>query len=375
MRRRQRIIASTLGVSLLAAACSDAGGIEQPAVPTSVAAPAEDDGDGPDLDPTDLLREYGELLVAAATVGGDALERTLTMTADDRERFDADCAPNWAHGLLDAAGTDAPLPVRTDGSDLTIGAIAVPVSVQPTRVAHRTEASCDGRLPQPDRPPRLAAAKASTAPAPSPAPSAPPAAPAPAPPPPAAPAPPQPAPSPTPAPSPKPTPTPPVTLAEYDEELATWSEGFHEIFEIIVEGQTFFGPVGGGSEVADVYASLGDAIEFSSFFWASVDPPAGREEPHEALLAGLEVWTEEIRLLSACATDPDLEECPEIWTLRAAWQEHFATVTEATGVPLPAGHLEPPDEAEETGSPPRLGQFNLGEIRVPTEFEVRRQLN
>jgi hypothetical protein len=364
----RKLVAGSLGLGLLAAGCAAAPALAPAATPVGAAAEEPEDPDGSHVNV--LLTEYGELLVAAATVGGDALERTLAMTADDRERFDPGCAPVWAHGLLQAVGTGAPLSVRADGASLWLGAIDVPVRAEPSRVAHRTDVDCEGRLPHPDRrrPEAEDAAPALAEAAPAPTPAAPPAQPTP----------------PTPAaavtpPGPAGTPagstTPRLSVEVYDRELLGWSEVFHQAFEVVVEAQTAFGEVGGGEAISATYGTLRDAAASGYAFWAEVAPPPTRAGAHGSLLAGLGVWVDELELLRTCALNPAGERCREVRTLRATWQGSFAEVTSVTGIALPSGFVSMPRRVDGTAAPaPLPGAFNIGNIRLPTQHEVRRSL-
>jgi hypothetical protein len=335
----RKLVAGSLGLGLLAAGCAAAPALEPAATPVGAAAAEPADAGGPHVDV--LLTEYGELLVAAATVGGDALERMLAMTADDRERFDPGCAPVWAHGLLHAVETDAPLPVRADGAKLWLGAIDVPVRAEPSRVVHRTDVDCDGRLPHPDRrrPEAEDVTPVSTAVAPAPTPAAPPAPLTP------------PVPAPTDAAFPA-TETPAgsvpprLSVEVYDEELLGWSEVFHQAFEVVVEAQTAFGEVGGGEAISVTYGTLRDAAASGYGFWAAVAPPSAREGAHGSLLAGLEVWVDELEVLRSCALDPAGERCREVRTLRSTWQTSFAEVTSVSGIALPSGFVSMPRSGE-----------------------------
>jgi hypothetical protein len=368
----RKLVAGSLGLGLLAAGCSAAPAPVAAATPVDVAAPAAGEPDGSALGA--LLTEYGELLVAAATVGGDALERMLVVTADDRGRFDPACAPVWAHGLLQAVGTGAPLPVRADGARLWLGAIDVPVHAESSRVVHRTDVDCEGRLPHPDRrrPEAEEAAPALAEAASAPTPAAPPAQPAP--------------PTPT-APAPAVTPpeatrtpagsttTPRLSVEVYDQELLGWSEVFHQAFEMVVEAQTAFGEVGGGEAISATYGTLRDAVASGYGFWAEVAPPPTRAGAHGSLLAGLGVWADELEVLRTCALNPAGERCQEVRTLRATWQGSFAEVTSVTGIALPSGFVSMPRTGHATAAPdPLAGGFNLGNVRLPSQHEVRRSL-
>jgi hypothetical protein len=145
MRRHTAALAAIL---LLSTACSqdevDLAPASASAEPVEVETVA---AEGPDVE--ELLEEYGSLLAAAAVTGGDALERTLTVTA--AEEFDRDCAPTWAHALLDEAGDEpAAVEVDSDGEGVTVGAVDVPVDASTGRALH-LGGDCEERLPQPDR--------------------------------------------------------------------------------------------------------------------------------------------------------------------------------------------------------------------------------
>jgi hypothetical protein len=145
----RRHVAAVAALLLLATACSsdevdvaraDVGGGQDAEVVAAV-------DDGPDVE--ELLHDYGVLLATAAVSGGDALERTLAVTAADEH--DPDCAPRWAHTLLEQAG-DAPAAVEVGGEGVTIGGVDVPVDASTGRALH-LGGDCDGPLPQPDRSP------------------------------------------------------------------------------------------------------------------------------------------------------------------------------------------------------------------------------
>jgi hypothetical protein len=143
MRRHTAAVAVVL---LFATACS-AGEVDlvQADADRDPTQPTLDGAEGPDDD--ELLREYGALLAMAAVSGGDALERTLAVTAADG--FDVDCAPTWAHTLLDDAG-DEPAGVEVGDARVTVGDVDVPAEVTLGRALH-LGGDCNGRLPQPDR--------------------------------------------------------------------------------------------------------------------------------------------------------------------------------------------------------------------------------
>jgi hypothetical protein len=359
------IAPSLVGLTVILTGCSS-----EPPVPTQAAAETVSDAEPPADEPSeassaDLLASYGELLVSAASTGGDALERTLRLTADDRDRFDAECAPTWAHALLDGIGSGEDLAISTAGRTLSIGHISVPTLLEANRVVHRTDTPCDGRLPQPTR----------SRPAPAAAPSAPePPASQPAPAPSTSPAPrvttePRP---PAPAPSASPTEDPEMPVREYDLHLVDWSEIYFHLFAIIVEVQHYYGEVGGGADAAEVYATAAEIIGGSRYGWGTLDhPPAARTSVHADLLAGLELWEEETFLLRVCALSPRRAECAEVSELRSAWQDRFRKVFEATGIPMPRGDVSMPKNGAGSGGP-GPGQWNIGDVRLPTEYEVRR---
>lgn len=328
-----------------------------------------------------LLTEYGELLLAAATTGGDALERTLAVTADDRELFDPDCAPHWAHEILALPEEGGPeVPIETTSRTLTVGAVEVPVAVRHERLVHLAGAPCDQRLPQPQRETATAAPTISdpSAAEPEPEPEREPAQ-----------APEQPAPSPraaTPSPPPAQPPThepvPKVSGANdndaedlYDADVADWSVVFEAVFNVAVEGRRWFGQVGGGQQAADVNGELGQVVGDAVVEFASPGPPASRADTNEVLLDGLGLWQAELNLLRVCAISPRRAECDEIPQRREAWQQQLAVVGQTTGTAMPSGHLTMPARGlGDSANPPPHGQWNIGDIRVPTEFEVRRSL-
>jgi hypothetical protein len=305
------ITPSLVGLTFILTGCSS-----EPPVPTQAAGETVSEAEPPADEPTeassaDLLASYGELLVSAASTGGDALERTLRMTADDRDRFDAECAPTWAHALLDGIGSGEDLAVSTGGTTLSIGHISVPTLLEANRVVHRTDTACDGRLPQPtpSRPALAAAPSAPEPPAsqPAPAPSTSPA--------PRVTAEPRP---PAPAPSASPTEDPEMPVGEYDLYLVGWGEIYLHLFEVIVEVQYHYGEVGGGADASEVYATAAELIGGSRYAWGTLDPPAARTPVHAELLAGLELWQEEAFLLRVCALSPRRAECAEVSELRGA---------------------------------------------------------
>jgi hypothetical protein len=53
-----------------------------------------------------------------------------------------------------------------------------------------------------------------------------------------------------------------------------------------------------------------------------------------------------------------------------AWQDRFRKVLEATGIPMPQGNVSMPKNGAGSGGP-APGQWNIGEVRLPTEYEVR----
>jgi hypothetical protein len=143
MRRYTAAVAALL---LFVTACTDDEVDVAPAA-TGVAPvetePAVDEG--PPVE--ELLDEYGALLAAAAVTGGDALERTLTVTAADG--YDRACAPGWAHALLDEAGEE-PAAVEVVDDGVRVGGVDVPVDASSGRALH-LGGDCEDRLPQPDR--------------------------------------------------------------------------------------------------------------------------------------------------------------------------------------------------------------------------------
>jgi hypothetical protein len=386
---RGGFVAGVLTIAL-AAGCSDAPSEELPP-PARPAAAAEDpsnDGDVDDEGPRRLLADYGDLLLAAATTGGDALERTLAVTADDRDRFDPACAPRWAHELLRRAEAGDDGSVQVDGDRLRVATITVPAIVHATRVVHRTDAPCGGALPHPERTTMadalaaLAAARAAAAaepvtptvsasdpartptPAPTPTPTATPTSPAWVPPP----------------ASPPPARTPTVrvmTAQEFDDELAWWAEVFLDVFDTIVLGETWLGAFGGSEQLAEGYAELAAATDEVAELWADRDVVAGRQEAKDELVLGLQGWRDELLVLAVCVLDDQDPSCASVGELRAAWQAHFARVTELTGIELPQGALDLPTEGLLTPrapTNPSSGRWNLGDVRVPTVYEVRRSL-
>jgi hypothetical protein len=390
MRRGRRVVAGAIGCSLLVG-CTGAPSAAPPARSAAVteAAPADDGEVAPPFDPT-LLLAYGEVLAAAATTGGDALERTLAVTADDRDRFDAACAPRWAHDLLRRVERDGQVAVEADDGSLTVGTVVVPTVVHPTRVVHRTDAPCDGPLPHPERTTlaealaALAAARTaaetaanastatSTAAAAGPSPQAP--APAPAP---------VPAPPPSWDPELEPFVPPPGMfwpeeewdVATFDAELADWAELLFELFDLVVDTQTTHGAFGGGAAVAEEYELLGDALGVAAEAWAVVLPPDERAPARDDLMVGLGLWRDELLVLATCVLDREHEDCPTAEPLRALWQESFAAVTAVTGIELPSGHLTLPASDVLEPTPWFGGGFNLGGIRLPSREEVRRSLD
>ena len=375
-RGGRRWTAGAVLLATLIAGCGDGGeprAAKTAATDTADTAPT---GGGDDLgapfDAAAAVTAYGELLAASAITGGDALERTLRVTADDREAFDATCAPRWAHDLLDAVSSQRTLGVTTDGTALSVGATDVPITVEHQRVLHRVDAPCDGRLPQPDRAPvepapvdEPSSQQASSGSSPTPAPS------------------PEPTPSsPSPAPSPERTPRPSTDAeltAMYDAHLAMWSsQVLLPMFDVVVATQQHVGEVGGGEDVQRVYDGVHSGVIEAVGEWSSIVPPESRETAHAALVDGLELWALELESLSLCAVDPAWEPCrTDLPALRERWQSRFREVTAVTGVPLPDGDERPAVEITPPSSTPSLppGGFNIGDIRLPGEYEVRGSLD
>jgi hypothetical protein len=162
-----------------------------------------------------------------------------------------------------------------------------------------------------------------------------------------------------------------MTVREYDLYLEGWSEIYLHLFEIIVEVQHHYGEVGGGADASEVYATAAEIIGGSRDAWGTLDPPAARASVHADLLAGLTVWEEEAFLLRVCALSPRRVGCAEVSELRGEWQDRFREVVEETGIPMPQGNVSMPKKGAGSGGP-GSGQWNIGDVRVPTEYEVRR---
>ncbi len=349
-----RLSTGALACALVLAGCN---GVDEPAAAPSevpVAAPVGvEDLETPD-DAT-LLEEFGSLLVAAASTGGDALERTLRVTADDPTAYDRDCAPTWAHELLTSTADAAPAIDTDDG--LLLGEVAVPVAIIAGRALHRTDAPCDEALPQPERSrtPAIAVTPVPSASSTQPH---------------------------------EPTRTPVATREEqttpdesqlqnaYDAELRLWSEDlWNPIFEMVQEGQRTFGAVGGGASVSSVYDDLADQLLDHRRYWNRLDHPASRAEVRAALLEGLELWSAETRLLGTCASYVNGTGCSTMpGETRAQWRSLFEMVTVETGIAMPSGEPAPPGAPARGPSVPSHGQWNLGDIRLPSLHEVRRSL-
>jgi hypothetical protein len=172
----RRSTAAFAALFLLVTACSGSDPDVTPAATGSEPVRAEPTADAEAPSDEELLDEYGALLAQAAVAGGDALERTLCITAGGE--WDDDCAPSWAHALLDDA-EEAPAGVEVAEPGVVVGGVGVPAEVVLGRALH-LGGDCDGRLPQPDRsrpdpdpePVVLQAAPELTRPAPEPAPAA-----------------------------------------------------------------------------------------------------------------------------------------------------------------------------------------------------------
>ena len=109
--------------------------------------PEEDQDEPSPVDEQALLLELGELFAQASLTGGDALERTLRVTA--AEDFDPRCAPAWAHELLDVVdGPSVAVERAPDG--VTIEGVVVPAEIRFGRAVH-LGGDCEGPLPKPDR--------------------------------------------------------------------------------------------------------------------------------------------------------------------------------------------------------------------------------
>lgn len=135
----------------IAAACTP----EEPDEPSPATddQPSSESGDRqeeeePSVDEAALLLEFGELLAQVALTGGDALERTLAVSAGNS--FDPQCAPLWAHELLETID-DGQVAVEVAPGGISVQAVLVPAEVQHARAVH-LGGECDGRLPQPRRP-------------------------------------------------------------------------------------------------------------------------------------------------------------------------------------------------------------------------------
>jgi hypothetical protein len=349
-----------LACGLVLAGCS---GVDEPVAAPQAPAAAEPVGltDVDEPDPATLIEEFGALLAAAATTGGDALERTLRVTADDQATYEPDCAPEWAHQLL-TTSADGSLSVDADDETLRVGSVEVPVVVLTGRALHRTDVPCDGRLPQPDRtpdpPPTVEAAPSprttTTAAAPS-----------------------------------TPTRTPPAPerptqvderelVAAYDAELRQWAENvWIPLFGVVQDGQRAFGAVGGGRNVGIIYNDLSSELRNQRRHWAGLPHPTARNTARTALLEGLDLWAAELRLLGACASYVQGSGCDTMpGETRELWRALFRTVTAETGIRMPSGEPAPPGPParDPSTSPPLDGKWNIGDIRIPGEYEVRRGL-
>lgn len=377
MRRGRRpAAAGAVLLATLLSGCGDgaqptAGGTTSAGDPTRVATSSVREL-LPAFDRDGAIEAYGELLASSAVTGGDALERTLAMTAEDRGRFDPECAPTWSHRLLDAARSSGTLRVSAGGDTLRVGPVEVPIRIEHERVVHQVGVACEGRLPHPERKteetnqPLDEGAASTTTPSPTPTPSAP---------------------QPNPAPEPAPTPAPPASpvplteeelLAAYDDHLTTWStEVFVPMFDVITGTQAYFGAVGGGETAQQVYEAAHYGITEAAREWSTIVPPTPRKDAHEALVDGLQLWALELESLGLCALDPEWAPCAtEPASLRERWQERFATVTALTGVAMPEDDPAVPREVTPDPTVPPLpsGGFNIGDIRLPSEYEVRRSL-
>ena len=149
---RSGIVSRVLGIPLavaLAAACaspatddSSLDAEEQP----SLLSEEEQEEPSP-IDEEALLLELGELLAEVTLAGGDALERTLGVTAADD--FDPQCTPAWAHELLDMI-EDGSTTVESVPGGIAIETVVVPAEVRFGRAVH-LGGDCEGPLPKPDR--------------------------------------------------------------------------------------------------------------------------------------------------------------------------------------------------------------------------------
>ena len=107
----------------------------------------EEPEESPPVDEQALLLELAALLAEVTLTGGDALERTLGVTAADD--FDPQCAPAWAHELLDVID-DASASVESTPDGVTIEGVVVPAEIRFGRAVH-LGGDCEGPLPKPDR--------------------------------------------------------------------------------------------------------------------------------------------------------------------------------------------------------------------------------
>ena len=97
------------------------------------------------IDQESLLLEFGAVLATAAGAGVAYLRVVLRTTA--AEGFDEDCAPLWAHELLEVAEADSSVAITPPG--ILISGVEVPAEVRFARAVH-LGGECAGPLPEPD---------------------------------------------------------------------------------------------------------------------------------------------------------------------------------------------------------------------------------
>jgi hypothetical protein len=313
----------------------------------------------------ELLREYGELLAAAAAVDSKILGAILATTATGD--YDPACAPTWATLLLEQA-SNRPASVAVGHRGVLVGSVFVPVEVRPGLALHRGGA-CSGPLPEKKLseetdesgatiagsadPEKAADARSNVqrseeravedseardetvttekghredAPKPaeneaqndsksedrqaSPEPEA----------------------SADRAPAPAPTPAPAAEDQSFDAELATWSDQIWFPLSQVVEDWI---ALGGGQAAQDGLNFVANAIRTHRSYWLSVWVPEGREVAHRALIDGLEWWSIEVSWLATCARSNSAE-CDTVpGELKAYRQQEFAIVSNETRVEMP----------------------------------------